>query len=299
MDQERRKKMMEKVASLIAKAEATDYSEERDAFRAKADELMVAYAIEESELVQRQGRSLKDEVKQRRIRVAGADSPYRDPLVSLIASVARHARCRIVFYGLHYGVSYPVEATVVGMEQDLDYVEMLFASLRLQMANELEPKYDPSLSLSENVYQMRNAGLKWERIHPLAEAAGVDTPGRTSRKWNDLYEEACFARGESPRSNVNPKTVKRNFAEGYVPRVEMRFLEVRRIRDQHTATSTALVPVRSAVDEAYREMFPKLGSFSKKDNRKTDYQSWGRGSEAGKRADLGQGRVAPRKELGR
>lgn len=290
MTDDKRKKMLKRVADLIAKAEGTEFSAERDALRNKADDLMVRYAIEEAELARDQGRNLKAEVEKKSMSVAGPDSPYRQQLIDLHWSLVRHSRCQAVYHGMRSNVSQPVYATVVGMPADLEYVEMVFTSLRLQMVNELEPVYDHGKTLQENVYEMRNAGMKNSRIEEQCGLSG----GSAVRKH---YEAECAERGEQPRKNVNPKMAKRSFSEGFVMQVANRLAALKRRQEEDKGTGTALVPVNDAVQEVYDEMFPDVKASKIRRNRNRDYASVSRGVEAGKRADLGQKRVSKRPEL--
>lgn len=283
--------VLKKVRGLLAKADSTEFSAERDALREKADNLMLKFAIEEAELASVQGRTLKDQVIKKRILIVGQNSPYREALGDLFSVTARHARCRIVFHGYSAPVRNPLYGTMVGMESDVEYAEMLFTSLKMQVANELEPQYDHGLSLEDNVYIMRHAGLKWRRVE---EQCGLDPYGPAQR----AYGRACEQRGEEPRKRVNPKTVKRNFVEGFVARINARLREIRKRQEQHHGSSgNALVLVRDAVGEAYEEMFPDLKLSRSRQSGKIDVESWMRGQRAGDRADLGQSRMREPKRL--
>ena len=288
-----RKKMLERVSALLAKAEATDYGAERDAFRAKADELMLKYAIDQSELIRREGRSLKDEVI-KKVFVLGPDNGWMTPFLDkLLRKVARHARCEDIG---HPGYKDFVDRkmSVVGMASDVEYVEMLFTSLRLEIANTLEPDYDHSKSVDENVYIMRTAGLKWERVE---EKCDLKPFGPAQR----AYERECERRGEEPRKRMNPKTVKRNFVNGFVNEVVGRLNALKREQDRamkDEGNEHALVPVRNAVKEVFNEMFPSVViGKNPLPSGKFDPAAYGRGTAAGARADLGQKRFQNKKGL--
>lgn len=282
----KRKNLLKKVQALLAKADSTEFGPERDAFREKADNLMLEYAIDQAELAEvKTGRSLKDQVIRRRIQIVGGGSPYREALADLLSTIVRHARCELVYHGYGSPVKYPLYGSIIGMEADVDYVEMLFTSLKLQLANELEPSYDDNLSLEDNVYAMRNAGLKWNRIE---HKCGIGPWGPAQR----AYERACEERGEEPRKNVNPRTVKRSFVEGFASKIANRLWEIKkRQREQHGDTSQALVPVTNAVKEAKDDMFSNLKPIRPSQGGKHDGAAWQRGKKAGARADLNQPRA--------
>lgn len=290
MDDAKREKMKARIANLIAKAESTDYSAERDAFREKAESLMFQYAIEEAELAKAEGRNLRDEVIKRRVRTSPGGSAYHDSLKALLTVICNNNRCKVAFWNTSK-VAQPVDGLVFGMEQDVEFVETLFASLRLQMAREMEPKFDPSMSMEDNVLHMRHAGLKWTRIEELCGLGSWGGP--------KTYAKACEEQGIEQRKNQNPRTMARNFAEGFVGRVGKRMYENRKRREeQNTGSGTALVPVRNAVDEVFRAGTSKSRARSASQRGKFDAEAFRRGDAAGKRADLGQTRVRKQPEIG-
>lgn len=114
--------MLHKVRSLLAKAEATSFVEEAEAFTAKAQELMAAHAIEAALIDD--GCGLR-EPESRRLPI---DAPYVRPKFVLLSAVARSNRCRAVMVS----DDRPVAGVLVGFPSDLDVVETLYTSLLLQ-----------------------------------------------------------------------------------------------------------------------------------------------------------------------
>ena len=283
-----REKMMERIAALLAKAESTEFGPERDAFREKAEQLMEQYAIDEAELIRSEGRDPRAAVVTTWVYdVAPRDSEIRDALRVLFKACAENNRCRVAFTGIvgNVKMSEPIHGW-----SDVQFVKMLFNSLRIQMASELEPKYDHSLSLEDNVYEMRNAGLKWSR---LEELCGLGPNGPAQR----AYERACEERGEQPRKRIQSKTVKRNFANGFAGRVAQRLRENRERREADHGTSTALVPVSNAVNDVFKEHTTKSRGMVKRQGSRWDASAERRGKAAGDRADLGGPRVGQRPTL--
>ncbi|WP_051515856.1 DUF2786 domain-containing protein [Candidatus Blastococcus massiliensis] len=113
------------IRGLLAKAEATEFAEEAEAFTAKAQELMTRHAVDAAVL---QGDLPAGEVETRRVHVA---DPYVRAKVQLLGSVAEANDVRLVWYQT-LGI-----ATIVGGRVDLDAVELLFTSLLLQVAQGL------------------------------------------------------------------------------------------------------------------------------------------------------------------
>jgi hypothetical protein len=114
-------RMLSKIRALLAKAEATEFTEEAEALSARAQELMAKYSIDHALLAAQSGRT--EEPGGRRIAV---DNPYEAPKVALLQTVAQANRCRTV-WSKDVGL-----VTVIGFPADLDAVELLFTSLLVQ-----------------------------------------------------------------------------------------------------------------------------------------------------------------------
>ncbi len=112
--------MLGRVRALLAKAEATNFEEEAEAFTAKAQELIARHAIDEALLHE------VDDVGEPSLRRILIDDPYADAKAHLIAQVAEVNRCRVVYS------SGPVWITAFGYDHDLDAVEVLATSLLAQ-----------------------------------------------------------------------------------------------------------------------------------------------------------------------
>jgi hypothetical protein len=113
-------KLLARIRALLAKAEATTFEDEADAFTAKAQELLTRYAIDEA-LLQTPG--TVGEPSLRRILL---DDPYASAKAQLVATVAHANGCRAVYS------SDVAWVTVFGYDRDLDAVELLVASLLTQ-----------------------------------------------------------------------------------------------------------------------------------------------------------------------
>lgn len=111
-----------KVRNLLAKAESTEFDAEAIAFTAKAHELMTRHAIDAAALGGRH-RGAGDEPVAARVFV---DAPYADGKSLLLQIVAAETRCRSVF---HAGLDM---STIVGFEDDVAAVQLLFTSLLVQ-----------------------------------------------------------------------------------------------------------------------------------------------------------------------
>lgn len=112
--------ILERVRKLLAKAESTTFEEEAEALTAKAQALMTRHAIDEALL-----HTGAPSGGPRMMRLP-VDAPYADAKSVLLSTIASANRCRAIYY------SSVALSCVVGHDDDLATVEMLFASLLVQ-----------------------------------------------------------------------------------------------------------------------------------------------------------------------
>ena len=115
------RRLLDRVRALLAKAEATDFPEEAEAYSAKAQELMTRHRIDHALLAAMAGD--RDRPAVRRIAV---DNPYDVAKSLLLQVVAEANTCRAVWMK-RFGL-----VAVVGFAADLDATEVLFTSLLVQ-----------------------------------------------------------------------------------------------------------------------------------------------------------------------
>ena len=114
-------KMLARIRALLAKAEATTFVEEADAFTAKAQELMARHAIDAAAVESSAAPGgARAGVAVKRLHI---DDPYAEPKMYLLASVAGANSVRVV-WNRQLSI-----ATVFGFAIDLELVELMFTSL--------------------------------------------------------------------------------------------------------------------------------------------------------------------------
>lgn len=113
--------VLAKVRGLLAKAEATEYEHEAEAFSAKAQELIAKYSIDVAMLS-----DIGDVPGGVRVYI---ENPYAKAKFVLLGGIARANNCRAVWAGRSR------TATMVGHSSDLLLVEILFTSLLVQATN--------------------------------------------------------------------------------------------------------------------------------------------------------------------
>lgn len=298
MTEDKKAAILRKVQALLAKADATPFTEEADTFRQKADELMTMYAIEEFEL-EMAGSVKKESVERRTVKISTPGSLVQQEMNDLALAIAWHCRVRPVYLQPWQG-GLPFQMYVIGYPSDLDFFELLHTSLHLKMVSDLEPRYDSSKTKGENVKKMKEAGMKWERIAQLCD---IPFPGPQAIT---IYKKQCKIDGTTPMKTM-PSVYVRNFAAGFVTEIQQRLRKMREETESNIrATGQSLVLFDTRQDEINDWVHQNI-TFSKKSTpvkaiNKFDGNARSAGAQSGAQADLSGGRrgtgSGAKKELG-
>jgi len=116
--------LLGKVRALLAKAEGASTEEERDAYSAKASELVAKYGIDSALLA---GEPQTDQVTDKRIVVK---APYAADKANLLYQVATTMRCRAIL--LSETRRHDRTVHLFGFASDLERAEVIYTSLLLQ-----------------------------------------------------------------------------------------------------------------------------------------------------------------------
>lgn len=335
--EDKKSKILERVRGLLAMAEDEGTTPaEADAHRAKADQLMALYAIEQWEIQK------GDKTNRPKPEVRYMDfnwfysSQFRDYLWSMFTGCARH--CRVVIAHRGHGMSGHSfrEIPIIGIPSDLDWFDLLFTSIMLQMGNQLEPKPDKRLSFGENCYRLRMSGMNRLRIAELLWNAhllpDIDTTVPFDGVYSPITKKALRAirkAGEEYAADNGLETTKvstgvwqRSFAQGFTQEIRRRLWSMERLRNQSGEMQSednhqalALRDIYTMALELYEEMWPAPepvevehgGSQRRRrvamvKEKKYSSRALAAGTEAGARANLSgnpqRGVGNPRKELG-
>lgn len=156
------------IRSLLAKAEATEFPEEAEAFFAKASELIARYAIDEALVWSATGTSTTPE----EVRLV-IHAPYLAQKAVLVHAVAAAHGCAAV--RLLSGPGHRTEVvSVVGFPSDLRWVETLVTSLLVQLTSAMLARCPQGLTPSGS------AG--WRRSFIMGFADEVDARLRADRE---------------------------------------------------------------------------------------------------------------------
>jgi hypothetical protein len=247
---------MNMIAALIAKAESTDFPEEAATYRAKAEELMARWRLEEEDLIRTSEGTILP--VRRNVTIVSYASPFRHQYGWLFAAITRHVGVRYV--GRWNSATQEYFADVFGYDIDIRLLELIYNAARLVFAANLEPEVDTKLSDQDNVYRLRSAGIARNRIAQMLWGADLGKAGHSAHaKVGALYRAACAERGEDAAVSgreVNAKTYREVYAREFVSSVERR---LRVARDAADAAVGALVSVDRGkrVDEAFYAAYPQ------------------------------------------
>jgi Protein of unknown function (DUF2786) len=313
--------VLTKVRALIEKAEhPSTEPAEAAIYRAKADEMMEKYAIEEWQALKDAGRAntRPDRIK---IDIGEWDFPFLDRMADLVYVVARYCRCTSIWMkgsGYEAWGSYPARQEycwVYGYESDLRYFELMYTTLNVHMAGAIFPKPDPTLTEGENIRELRNAGLAWNDIAAAYGWKLVKRDGRNTTYQNADGERKVWAkvvgrikseyareirrRGEQPfslgRGGAAYANFQLNAIAGYIARINQRLYE--QMDRRGTGAEIVLRDRSQNIAAAVTEDFPEMGVAASKRVR-FNATAYRRGVQHANTASLNpEAGAAPRKGI--
>lgn len=119
----------DKIVKLLRKAESTA-PEEAELLTAKAQELMTRYQISEAMIAEREGTGTSEELTEVQLTYTGV---YRHALMELGFACAKQNGCRAFYTDARWRTPKEMVVTACGFEGDVRRVEMLNASVQVQL----------------------------------------------------------------------------------------------------------------------------------------------------------------------
>lgn len=240
-----------KIQSLLANAEDEALPEAtRAAYRAKAEELMQKYRIEQEELIATDALGVAPIRYEIKMPARSEMSHWHSVIVHM---VTRHTGCRYVFT---YAGRDTV-AVLVGYEGDVRYAEFLWTAALLTFSTRVDPRWDDARTRDENIFLLRNAGIERRRIADMAGMDGRQAKDRSAVQR--IYLRECARRGEPARASGlshQTQTYREAYARSFMDTLAYRLREA---RDAADAVSGGVVLHGRAdrVDEAFYTFFPE------------------------------------------
>ena len=249
-------KMMGRISALLAKAESSNFPEEAATYRAKAEELMRRYRIEEERLIAEQVTS--GEPIWRDVPLAGYQSPWEAVISSMFWNIAKFCGVEgVADYVKSEDGKWVYVGRVVGYDMDIRLLEMIFMATRLAFLARMEPEYDPAKSVEENVYALRGAGIDRQRI---AKMVFGEANHQNGIKVGKIFKTECERRGEVDAVSgrgFNADAYRTAYADQFRTTIRRRLREA---KDAADSTGGALVlPQRvERIQEALWTRYPAM-----------------------------------------
>ena len=174
------------------------------AYLDKAEQLMQKYTIDAAMLANatRMAGGKVEKPEERRFTFMSSKDELGNQWYNLIIAVAKHYDCE--FFGWTSGNGF-----LVGFPSNLNLVEMVYTSLRLQAMTKLDPKPNKRLSFDENVYILHESGIKWRNIcflmnqafyeeKELGRLERLGIPDDTDDTWNFRVNQDSAGWQETP-----------------------------------------------------------------------------------------------------
>jgi len=262
---DRRESRLKVIRDLLARAASTEYEAERELCLAKADELQTKFQVEEWELAHAGDKSASSRTPIRRDMDCSwfmDENKYaiRSALWSLFLNCCEHVRCVAANKHADFRAK---TIPVFGLEDDIDYLDMLFTNLFLQMMSKLRPKYDPDKSLGFNVYNAKEAGMTYKDIaiwagHPeWIKIKGYGKRGKPQYEYDGIMIRSMrkFAKenGLSTHQEVNLENYLEDYCSGFTSSVILKLQAMR--EDQGQDSGGMAIAIRDMYDVAREAMF--------------------------------------------
>jgi hypothetical protein len=234
--------------------EAEGNEQAAESYRAKAQQLMVKYRIDQEEAIAVDPAAAKP--IQRDIVLAGYGSKYRQSYHTMWYWIMLHCEVESWAEYKYSDAGYQLVAHVVGYAEDIEYAEMLFTSARLTFTDRLEPKLDPNASDQVNAYRLRASGM--ERIR-VAEKMWGNTDKVFLARVGRLYKAECEARGEEPLLSgrgVTGKAYREQYAEQFVVTLSGRLWQARQAASA-SGGGLVLHGRKERIKEAFYAFYPE------------------------------------------
>lgn len=241
--------------------------EERNAFLAKADEIMAKYRLDRAMFLDSNQAGTKLDGRE----IIVLDIPpiefhtYIHYVSTLRSAIFRHCGCKIK--------STAFQAKAVGYEADLDFANMLWTTVHMDFIRKLFPTWQRSLTFDENVYTLKNAGYSWPQVREMGLAVnardynGPLTAENAGSKLRTAYKRWAKKLGvvvpPGKHHSITPEKFRTSFASSYVSTVQIRLQDMKDKTDKQSqeaageAGALALIDDEERIAAAWYEIYPE------------------------------------------
>jgi hypothetical protein len=266
-------RMIDRIQKLLDRASHPNTPEHEAASAlAMADNLMVKYSIDQAIINSRKSKEEREAPERRDVHLFEPFHQLRGSLDILLEQLADLADIKFarISDGKH---------ALVGYASDIDYLELLFISVRNQFQQKMFPKWDPEGDLGANIYHFKVAGYKWIEIWRIG-AQQHATPMPFTPPPNDggrmirLYKKHAASIGDHRAiSTQRFDAYRRSYAAGFVNMIQDRIEKMTASRrgEEHSSGSGAEIALRDrrmGVLQAFYAEFPELRPLSPEERRR-------------------------------
>jgi hypothetical protein len=187
---------------------------------------------------------------------------YVQEFRTLMWYIAKVNRCRGV---IHPGFR-QYDVTVVGMQEDVEWVQMLWMQVYLQFVSKIHPSWDLKDSIGANVAKFKEAGWKWEEIWKAGKMANtdIDTLMEYDPKGANYlmreYKRHLKATGQEQVGTQRFQAYRHSFVKSFVTAVSARLERMERDskqqEDETSGSAVALLDVSERVEALFFDLFP-------------------------------------------
>ena len=252
---------------LVDKAWSTTFESEKEALLAKADALMLKYSLDQFALLDPSRATTApikgQEPEMRVIHYFGEElRTYDEQIMSTAHTIfyhlATHTGCRVGSFGWS-------NSKVVGYPADLDFLEMLVLSLKLDLLKRVDPQIVPEITWELNLVALKQAGRKWTVIHEMLEKhpnykyRGQAWSHSIGVSFTAVYKRWRDANPDEPHNVANPTMWRRDFMDGYATGIVRRLRDMRAASVQENKNLPALIADKTkSLDDLYNELWPPV-----------------------------------------
>jgi hypothetical protein len=247
-----------KIQALIANADDASLSDAaRQLYRDKAESLMRQYRVAEEDALATDPGSAKPIFKNIRVTTYNtlASRDLERYYTQVMRTIVRHAGCLIK---MEWDAGYV--ATVCGYEGDVRYAEYLWTSALLMFVTRIDPTWDDTLTETENIWRLRNAGIERRVIADRAWGYGAGKIASNRSKVQRIYVRECTVKGEPVRAaglGYQTDVYREAYAESFAEELSWRLQMARNAADR-TGGGLVLHGRTERVQEALWDRFPSM-----------------------------------------
>ncbi|QHB37462.1 hypothetical protein SEA_AIKOY__57 [Mycobacterium phage Aikoy] len=262
-------KIMSRIMKLLERANHPETPEaEANSCSELAEKLMAQHMIDRMDLKpEDKSRVIQDKWE---MRVGDAGSEFMYHVIDMLKNVVTHCGIRVhpnaPYLKREDGtVDYQTKVfTLVGFPEDMRFAELIWFRVFMGFVTNINPKWDASKPMEENVYALARAGRSWGDIHEAATKAGETLPDLLKgggAKLRDMYKKACAAKGEEYYKTRTHDAYRATFVRSYDATIRSRLRLMREAANESVSDADkyalAIRDTKERVDEEFYRLFPE------------------------------------------